>query len=414
MALTKSGAKRTLIIFCAVNAAAILVLAGAFSFVTSRDMKLLRQVLFTYTADTALSKARASAALAGGESVPLKEYSSRLETICREDRDILSVIVFAKTADENYFTVSSKIELDPRLSVPVQIKQRVKEKEEDWLKKGLFSPCVNPLLFSGKNAYWNNAYVPVTLKDGRYVVRFSVSSAGAVYAFEKHLTRISRIQISAVVLTAVLIIVTIISAFIFLRNFSMLMSGIAGYVKKAAEGDTNLSLNEEADEDLFELAMSFNTLVGELKEKERLITDLKEKTTAAQKTVPAHDTGREEEFSMRLRSLQAELSQALAEKDKMVAELEKNDELSESFRKGVDILKEGRTDEAQIIFSALTILKPDGFGAFFNLGVVYAKKRDYDRAISMFERAIRINPAHTIAAQYLDKVMRLKRGDGTR
>ncbi|HNX60162.1 MAG TPA: tetratricopeptide repeat protein, partial [Spirochaetota bacterium] len=172
--------------------------------------------------------------------------------------------------------------------------------------------------------------------------------------------------------------------------------------------------NEEADEDLFELAMSFNTLVGELKEKERLISDLKAKTTAAQKTVPSRDAGREEEFSMRLKSLQAELSQALAEKDKMVAELEKNDELSESFRKGVDILKEGRTDEAQIIFSALTILKPDGFGAFFNLGVVYAKKRDYDRAISMFERAIRINPAHAIAAQYLDKVMRLKRDAGTR
>ncbi len=411
MALTKSGAKRTLIIFSAVNAIAVLILAGAFSFVTSQDMDLLRKVLFTYSSDTAFSRARAVASGAyGNSSMSLKDYTIRLEEQCRSDKEILSVILFAKTSDENYFTVASKIELDPRLSVPVQLKQRVRENEENWLKKGLFAPCVNPLLFSGKNAYWNNVYIPVVLKDGRFVVRLSVSSAGAVYAFEKHLTKISRIQVGAVILTGILIIVTIIASFIFLRNFSMLMSGIAGYVKKAAEGETDLSLNEEADEDISELAMSFNTLVGELKDKERLISDLKERTKAAQNTGHAeHDAKREEEFSLRLKSLQSELSQALSDKERMLSELEKTDELSESFRKGVEILKEGRTDEAQIIFSALTILKPDGFGAYFNLGVVYAKKRDFDRAISMFERAIRINPEHTIAAQYLDKVMRLKR-----
>ncbi|HEY1405062.1 MAG TPA: tetratricopeptide repeat protein [Spirochaetota bacterium] len=413
MALTKSGAKRTLIVFTIVNAAAVLTLASAFSFVTSRDITLLKKVLFTYSSDTALIRARAiSTGAYTGSMMSASEYAKRLDTQCRAEREILSVILFSKTSDENYFTVASKIELDPRLVIPVEPKSRVKESEADWLKKGLYAPCVNPLLFSDKSAYWNNAYVPVTLKEGQFVVRFSVSSASAVIALENHIRKISRVQIAAVILTAFLIVVTLSASFIFLRNFSMLMSGIAGYAKKAANGNTDLSLNEDADEDLFEIAMSFNTLVGELKEKERLISHLRDKTRAVQTAEHnTQDTKKEEEFSMRLSALQSELSQALAEKEKMIAESSRSDELSESFRAGVDFLKEGRTAEAETIFSALTILKPDGFGAYFNLGVVYAKKRDFDRAITMFERAIRINPNHEIAAQYIDKVMRLKRNE---
>jgi tetratricopeptide (TPR) repeat protein len=438
MAPAKSGAKKTLIIFTIVNAAAILSLTAVFSVVTSGDISLMREVLLSSSADTALVKSKAAVMSSGsgnsgtsvntsivkskasirhsipGSSVSLKEFSSRIESFSRADSEILSVILFSKTADDNYFTVRGKIEIDPRLAIPVSSGERVRESEENWLKKGIYEPCVNPVLFAEKSAYWHNAYVPVTLKEGQFVVRISVSSAGAVIALENHIRRVSRAQIGAVLLSALLIIITLVASFLFLKNFSLFMSGIAGYVKKAADGNTDLELNEDADEDLFELAMSFNTLVGELKEKERQITRLHEKERDMEKSrkIEKIDYQHDRELQQQIESLKEELSKALAEKNRMIAESNNSDELSESFRTGVELLKRGRLDDAEAIFRALTIVKPDGFGAYFNLGVVYAKKREFDRSIGMFERAIEINPNHPHAAQYIEKVMRLHSGAG--
>jgi Tfp pilus assembly protein PilF len=60
------------------------------------------------------------------------------------------------------------------------------------------------------------------------------------------------------------------------------------------------------------------------------------------------------------------------------------------------------------VFLALTLLKPDGFGAWFNLGVVYAKMRMIDSATEMFEKALSLNPTHELVASYLEKVRKIK------
>jgi tetratricopeptide (TPR) repeat protein len=72
------------------------------------------------------------------------------------------------------------------------------------------------------------------------------------------------------------------------------------------------------------------------------------------------------------------------------------------------MLKENRHEEAAAVFTALTILKPDGFGGYFNLGVACAKLGKYDRALDMFYRALEINPNHSHTSIYIEKVRRLR------
>jgi hypothetical protein len=410
MALTKSGAKKILIIFTAMNAAAILAAAAVFSGAIRSDISFIRDTIMNYASHTALERAKGSSALFQGKSSTITEASAILENIAKKDSRILYILVFSKTADENFFRVSAKIDAGKHISVPIKKGQRVREEsEENWLRKGLSEPCVNKTLFSDKNSLWHNAYAPLTLKNTTYVARFMIASTDAVIALEEHNTRISRLKAIIIIGTIIFITITLIAAFIFLRNFTMFITGITGYVKKAASGETGLSLNENTDEDISELALSFNSLVGELRDKEKLIYDLSIREKKAVKSASAEkDSAVREELTLEIETLRQKLEEAVAEKQKIEDDSAQPDELSESFRKGVSFLKENKFSEAETIFTALTLVKPDGFGAYFNLGVVYAKMRSLDRSLEMFEKARAINPGHPHTESYIGKVMHLK------
>jgi tetratricopeptide (TPR) repeat protein len=135
-------------------------------------------------------------------------------------------------------------------------------------------------------------------------------------------------------------------------------------MRKAAEGEFNVSLKETKDNDLNELALSFNTIVSELK--------------------------------------------GLKEKENLVKDIENKDSLNDLFKFGVNMLKENRFDDSINIFKTLTMLKPDGFGSFFNLGVAYAKKKEYNASLAMFGMALESNPDHEHTINYIEKVKRLQ------
>jgi tetratricopeptide (TPR) repeat protein len=410
MSLTKSGAKKILIVFTAVNAVAVLAAAGIFSGAIRSDISFMRDTVMNYASQTALERGKSVSAVFDGKKTSLAEARSSLAEIAKKDPRILYILVFSKTADENFFRVSAKIDAGKHISIPIENGQRVREEsEENWLRRGLSEPCVNRTLFSDKSSFWHNAYAPLALKDTTYVARLMIASSDAVIALEDHSKRISRLEAIIIIGTVIFITITLIAAFIFLRNFTLFISGITGYVKKAASGETELSLNENADEDISELALSFNSLVGELRDKEKLITDLKKREKAAVASALAEkDSGVKDELSKEIEELRRKLDEAVADKKRIEEDSAQQDELSEIFRKGVAILKENRLAEAETVFSALTLVKPDGFGAYFNLGVVYAKMRNLDRSLEMFEKARAINPGHPHTESYIGKVMKLK------
>jgi len=101
------------------------------------------------------------------------------------------------------------------------------------------------------------------------------------------------------------------------------------------------------------------------------------------------------------------------EKEKILADLENKDTLGDIFKFGVTLLKENRLDDAAALFTTLTFLKPEGFGSYFNLGVIYARRRDYAKSMDMFERALQANPGNELTKQYIEKIRKLQYGDET-
>jgi methyl-accepting chemotaxis protein len=412
MALTRSGAKKILLFQTLVQGAVILTLAASFAFITSRDSSVIREIITGYASSVALDKGRSCVAASWkGNQTESRELMEKLFAYCRSDSRILSVILFSKTADENFFKVSSRIDLGSQFTLP-EVGQRVKEgTDENWLKKGLYGETIDKTIYAdkAKTLYWHNVYIPVKCRDGQFVVRLTISSSEAVLALDEYLTRTLLMKRAMIAVVAVLLIITFAASALFLRNFTLLISGLTGYVKKAAGGDTALNLSSDVDEDLSELALSFNTLVGELREKDRTIGELREREkTAAASAVAAKDETSKKEHSDAVTDLQTRLEQARVEKEKILAEQNKSDELSEVFRRGVEMLKENKLEEAASVFTVLTILKPDGFGGYFNLGVTCAKLGNFDRSLDMFYRALEINPNHTHTTLYIEKVRRLR------
>lgn len=416
MALTRSGAKKILLFHTLVQGAVVVMLASSFAYITSRDASVIRDIVSRYASSVALEKGSSAVSAArGGGQMTSKELMDRLFTLCRADQKILSCILFSKTSDENFFKVSARIDLGTTFALP-DIGQRVREgTEENWLKKGLYTESVDPALYADreKTLYWHNAYIPVRCKDGTYIVRVTVSATDAMLALDDYFDRTNLMKKAVLAVSALLLIASIAASALFLRNFTLLIAGLTGYVRKAVGGETSLSLSTEVDEDLSELALSFNTLVGELRDKDRTIGELRDREKSAVKAALAsNDKDVRAEKDRTVAELQTLLEQAHAEKEKILAEQNRSDELSEMFRRGVEMLKGDRLEEAAAVFTALTILKPDGFGGYFNLGVACAKLGRYDRALDMFDHALAINPNHTHTSLYIEKVRRLRARHG--
>jgi len=135
-------------------------------------------------------------------------------------------------------------------------------------------------------------------------------------------------------------------------------------MRKAAEGELDISLKQTNDSDLNELALSFNTIVSELK--------------------------------------------GLKEKESLIKDMEQKDTLNDLFKYGVNMLKENKFDDSIHVFKTLSMLKPDGFGSYFNLGVAFARKKEYDNSLNMFRKALDSNPDHNLTTSYIEKVKRLQ------
>lgn len=62
------------------------------------------------------------------------------------------------------------------------------------------------------------------------------------------------------------------------------------------------------------------------------------------------------------------------------------------FQHGQDALSRGRLDEAERDFRAVLQVDPQSGGAYANLGVVYMRRKQWDKALEMLEKAERLMP----------------------
>jgi tetratricopeptide (TPR) repeat protein len=344
----------------------VLILAASASFHYSMDTsaRILSDALFshdreaiTYKIDTLIERLRDKKAKSK------EDIQKEIENYNAAMGDILYAIIFSKTEDENYYRIIHLIQLRNDFDLKLPRNGVVKEnKKINYLKKGLLNSTMDPDIYSQDNYHWHTIYYPYEMKGKKIVLQFLVSASKTEESVRNFSDSLRRIRLMNIIVTVVLAIAVTMLTIVFAQNYSLLIRNLSRYMKKAANGDHDVSLNPTADGELTQLAQSFNTLMEELKDK----TD---------RHAPVADG------------------------------------IDDLFGTGVKALKENRLEEAIAIFKTMTIVKPQGFSSHFNLGVAYAKKRDYGSALAAFEQALQLNPSHDLTKTYIQKVQGLNKPD---
>ncbi|MDY6967359.1 MAG: tetratricopeptide repeat protein [Spirochaetota bacterium] len=290
----------------------------------------------------------------------------KLNRYCSKNEDFLYAIIFQQSEDENYFQIIKKISLNPSFKIKTPRKKNIQEeKEMNYLKKGKFREIIDPNIYSSNGIYWQNVYTPFKIGGKTYIIEFTISTSDVFSTLNKYYKVSQKTKKYILIILIITIIIVFILTFLFTHNFTLFLKNLSRYMNKASSGNIDLNLNPINDEDFSELALSFNSLLDKLRESK--------------------------------------------EKDKIIQELENYDPLSEFFKNGVNFLKENRIDEAISFFHSLSILKPDGFANYFNLGVAFAKKKDYENSLEMFNKALEIYPDHELTENYILKVQKLQK-----
>ncbi len=344
----------------------ILLLAFSFQYVLRENSNVIREVLLNNNELLLLEKVEILVtSLAKQQIRDITKLSNRIRELCSDKSEFFYVIIYSKTADENYFKVQSKIELNRSIIVDIETNSIVKgDREENFIKRGLLKATVEPKIYSQNNIEWQSVFHPFKISKKNYVLEFLVSATPSSKALQDYSGFLERIKKYLIAGTALAVVIVLIISLLFIQNFTLLIKNISRSLKKAASGELDVNLNPDSDEELSELALSFNSLVDEIKE--------------------------------------------LKEKEKIIQDLENKDTLGDIFKYGVNLLKEGQLDDAIIIFKSLILLKPESFGSFFNLGVAYAKKKNYADSYNMFWKALQFNPGNELTLQYIKKVEKLQ------
>lgn len=393
--------RRFIIALSVIYSSLIIAVAITFNVIMHKNAETLRDALESNARDTMLertelivSRLQSSGMISPGAiSGKLREYNAG-------SGRLLAAIIFTKTTDENFYRTSEIILLHDTFAPDLQPRSIVRqEKEVNYLKKGLVHGVVDPSIYSEDGYCWQNAYYPIDLGKKKGILQLMMTATTTRETIEGYVADTKTTQTVMIVIAALLVLAVVLLTLIFLQNYSLLLGNLSQFMEKAAGGDLNISLKETGDDELDQLAQSFNTLIEEMKD-----------LSARPSPEPGTQTA----------PVSAALEPAPSPEDKPAppapgesgtAAEPPSDDSGVLFTSAVALLKNNELDDAIAMFRTLTIVKPQGFGSWFNLGVAHAKKRDYEKAILMFEEARRLNPVFEVTTQYIEKLKRLTQPD---
>lgn len=99
---------------------------------------------------------------------------------------------------------------------------------------------------------------------------------------------------------------------------------------------------------------------------------------------------------------QKQYDQALDKVEAVLASKPKD--VQARFLKGIILIEKGKTEDAIVIFQALTEDAPDRPEPYNNLGLLYALQGQYEKAKTAVEMAIRIQPTYALAHENLGEI----------
>ncbi len=345
----------------------IIIQALVFNYTIEKNSEILSSQVIEAAEQVMTAKAAAIGEAAAVE-MPGKKFSrtlteKKLRNAAMHCEDVLGIILFSPTADENFFRPLAVIQTDSRFSADIDMKKPVQAAGgKELLKKALLGPAAEDNICYCRDIPCRNIYVPV--KTGRKTFAAQiVFEAGRnekiTDSFNSVVSQSMKIMlISSGMLAVIIIILTV----LFTQRHSVLVNQLSRYMKQAAEGDLELTIKQPGDRELDCLADSFNTLMEEMRQ---------------------------------MRQLPSEKGEAAGNVN------------SRFFKYGTALLRQGKAAQALSVFEFLETEDPSSFASFFNAGVILAKMKRYQEALEHLEKACAINPAFELTVVYTDRIKKI-------
>ncbi|TAL37083.1 MAG: HAMP domain-containing protein [Spirochaetes bacterium] len=426
---------RVTIVLAALFLAAVLALALGFNFIAVESARTLRETL--RSGSDALQRERTVLLVERLKADPVggaRDLAAKLRVHARADTGILHALIYARTPDDNFFELLESVSLNPGFRVQLPESRIVQEeKEMNFLRRALVSAVTDPETRRADGLYWQTVYTPIPVLGKIHVLQLFVSVTGQYGNFAEYTEHSDTARALVAGLAALIALLLAGAGWLLAHNYSILVRGLSSHMDRAAKGDLSISLRPTSDTELASLALSFNTLIGEM----RGLKETRDREQATEETgsdtagstngtgessqdAPARTAGDANRAGISAAPAgETDTAEKPGEPEPNTREQVASpapeephpDPYDEIFKHGVALLKEQRTADAIDIFRALIVMTPSGFGSLFNLGVAYARAREYALSASMFRRSLEVQPDHETARQYLAKVERFGAGE---
>lgn len=272
--------------------------------------------------------------------------------LIRHSATVFTAFIIKPTENDRHFTIIASVKGASLLLNTV----KTDTSKESLIRKGLSAVTVNTVMETQGTISYIESYIPLQIGGKPHCLVIQWLSPHIVLLQQKHDAIVSSLLITAAAVIAATILIVAVLSLLHSHRIKSLLHELSNSMQSIASGTPGISLNESTDSELRAIAVSFNTLAEEMKNKNEL--------------------------------------------------LQKNntDVMADIFQKGVLSLKDLQFDEAAALFTVITLYKPNSFAGHFNLGICFAKMGQFQKSLDYFTKAHAINPDNEYTTRYIEKI----------
>jgi len=286
----------------------------------------------------------------------LREKSSQI-------KGITGINLYHRTDDECFFHVIDIVINNSSYVPEISAGQTVKpEQGLNIMKESLTKIISDSRVYTDGILRWQYIYAPLNMDKKLVLSQWLVSvseTEGKIFTLTKNY---KAQKIIIFILSLIISAGVVGTTWLFYQNYSHILRGIASHLDKTAGGNYNIRIGLSDDEELNRIAASFNALVEDIRDWKIRADDIKETM------------------------------------------LEINSRCDKLFKEGVAALKNNNPEDAIVSFKTVTLLRPESYSSFFNMGVALAQLKKYQEAINMFAMSLEIKPDHEQSKIYMNRI----------